>query len=143
MNVLHIDFTGNGVDRRDFLVKARDQVMEFTGQKMLLDRLLNEIAKNIYDHADGRGSLTIIEWEPEIFEFEVHDFGEERYDLDHCKNHSRLAGNGKNHGAGIGIILQLAKVLKIDLRISTVRGFRYHGVYKKISPSEIGTEDIE
>lgn len=121
-------FDGQEKDRRSFLNKIRAEVINFTRESMTLDVLVIEIAKNIFDHADGLGMLAIEETHGS-FVFKIHDNGEQEFDFNFCWNNSRLSGNGTNFGAGLRVIVSVAKDLGIDLGIDTRKGFSYSGTY--------------
>lgn len=88
-----------------------------------------EIAKNIYDHAGGEGYALFVKTEKNIF-FRISDFGEGSYDLESIVvDSSSRATNGINHGTGLLCIKNSAKTAKIELRISTKKGFSYKGNY--------------
>ena len=126
-------FRGDEPNRTLFLKKIRDAVIGLTGETMTLDALINEIAKNIWDHAHGIGSLSIVSKEDVSFEFEIKDGGTEAFFFQACINNSRLAGRSKvNKGTGLEMILDYAEVLEIRLKIDTHAGFAYSGVYKSI-----------
>lgn len=125
---LEMRFDGTTADRKKFLKRIRAAVMKLTGEIMTLDALINEIAKNIFDHAHGLGYLVIKRREGS-FEFEIKDEGQEGHDFEHCSTHSRLAGNGVNFGIGLRTIRDLAQSLGIDLQINSSKGFSYSGVY--------------
>jgi hypothetical protein len=128
--VLRMNFDGGLRDRQVFLNQIRSAVMKVTGEKMTLDALINEIAKNIFDHADGKGSLVICR-EDDLFDFVIKDCGKKSYNFEKSKNHSTLVGNGINCGIGLGMIQDYAEDLGIKLNIDTSEGFSYSGVYKK------------
>ena len=128
VNTLEMRFDGTTTDRKEFLRRIRTAVIELTGERMTLDALINEIAKNIFDHAHGLGSL-IIKNQNGAFEFEIKDDGESAYDFETCSTCSRLVGNGVNFGIGLKTICELARDLDIDLCINTSKGFSYSGVY--------------
>ena len=121
-------FDGSVVDRTEFFAHIRNAVMEFTGECMSLDALVCEIAKNIFDHAHGLGSLAI-EFRNDSFEFKISDNGKTSYDFDTCSIQSRLVGTGVNFGAGLRTICDLANDLDIELHIDTSKGFSYSGIY--------------
>ena len=125
-------FCGTTVKRNIFLKEIRAAVTKITGEKMTLDALIHEIAKNIYDHARGEGSMTIIQ-KDNLFEFEIKDDGQESYDFDLCKNNSASVSNGINYGIGLNMIFNLASALKIELKIDTSKGFYYSGVYTPLN----------
>ncbi|MCX6787423.1 MAG: ATP-binding protein [Candidatus Kaiserbacteria bacterium] len=104
--------------------------MDFTGERMRLDVLINEIAKNIFDHANKIGSLSIVR-KGNSFEFSMRDGGQNYYDFDECLNHSTSAMNGINFGVGLKTIRDFAEFLGIDLHIDTSKGFSYSGIYRK------------
>ncbi len=127
-----IKFCGTIVKRNIFLKEIRAAVIKIRGEKMKLDALIHEIAKNIYDHAQGKGSL-IITQKDNSFGFEIKDNGRESYNFDLCKNNSARAGNGVNYGVGLNMIIELAIALKIELKIDSSRGFHYSGVYTPLN----------
>lgn len=129
--MLEMTFNGSDTDRQHFLHHIREAVMSYTGEYMTLDALLNEIAKNIFDHAKSEGYLRITK-QGDDFHFLIKDEGTETFDFGTCSTQgSRLAGNGINCGIGLGCIKDLAEGLKIDLIIDTTKGFSYSGVYHK------------
>jgi hypothetical protein len=89
---LKMYFDGTMTDRREFLRLIREAVAEFTGERMTLDALIVEIAKNIFDHAHGLGSL-VIKRKGDSFEFEIKDEGQENHDFEKCSTNSTLVGN--------------------------------------------------
>lgn len=118
--------------RQAALTRVRDDVFKFTGRRMALDALCAEILKNIIDHANGRGSLVIV-FTNGAFEFTMRDESTESFNLETCRKGSRFAGdptNTTNHGAGLGIIDDIAATYHIQLVIDTSRGFCYSGVYR-------------
>ena len=131
INILVLKFDGKEPDRRSFLSQIRKSVMSFTGETMTLDALVNEIAKNIFDHAQGKGSL-LIRLKNGQFEFVIKDDGQDSYEFEKYRGKSKLAGNGTNFGIGLDMILDLAKGLNIELKIDTTKGFTYSGVYKPL-----------
>jgi anti-sigma regulatory factor (Ser/Thr protein kinase) len=129
--MLEMTFDGSDTDRQHFLHRIREAVMAYTGERMTLDALINEIAKNIFDHAEGRGYLRITK-QGNDFHFLIKDEGTESFDFKTCSTQgSRLAGNGVNHGIGLDCITGIAEGLRIDLIIDTTKGFSYSGVYHK------------
>ena len=126
--VLHITFDDTIDDRDNFLQSIRNPVMGFTKEKMRLDALIKEIAKNIYDHANGRGSLAIAK-KANVFEFYIKDEGTESFDIESCKKDRQPTKNGINFGIGLGLIKDLAEALDIDLIVDTSKGFCYKGTY--------------
>lgn len=129
--VLRMNFDGELRDRDTFLSQIRSAVMKVTGERMTLDALINEIAKNIFDHADGKGSLVIYR-EGDSFEFVIRDCGKESYNFNKCIKHSTLVGNETNFGIGLRMIQDYAEGLGIKLSIDTSEGFSYSGIYKKL-----------
>lgn len=128
--VLKLQFDGTITDRSQFLHEIRDLVTKFTKEIMTLDAVINEIVKNIFDHADGRGSLVIRRLKGGFLEFHIQDEGKETHDFEYCRTHSRLAGKtGHNYGIGLDMITDLAGGLGIHLKVDTCRGFSYSGVY--------------
>ncbi len=123
-----MEFCGIAVKRNIFLKETHIAISKLMGHEIMFIHLIHEIAKNIYDHAKGKGSL-IITQKDNSFEFEIKDNGQESYDFNLCKNNSRLIGNEINFGIGLFLITEIAKSLKIDLKIDTSKGFRYSGIY--------------
>lgn len=130
-NVLTMRFDGTVQDRQKFLKRIRLVIIDLVGSVSALDILINEIAKNIFDHAHGLGSL-VIEILDDSYEFEIMDDGVMPYDFEHCKKNSTAVGNGTNCGFGLGIITTIPRDGEIDLRIDTSRGFRYSGTFTPI-----------
>lgn len=127
-NVLTMRFDGTVQNRREFLRRIRVIIIDLVGSTSVFDALINEIAKNIYDHAHGLGSL-VIEILDGSFNFEVMDDGKISHNYEYCRNNSTLKGNLTNCGIGLGIIKDLAESEEIDLRIDTSRGFLYSGTF--------------
>lgn len=128
--VLNLLFDGKVTDRHEFLQQVRDPVIRLTGERMTLDAVINEIAKNIFDHANGRGSLVIRRLKGGFFEFHIQDGGVEAHDFEYCRTHSRLAGKTRhNYGIGLEMIEELSGGLGIHLKIDTSHGFSYSGIY--------------
>lgn len=127
---LELRFRGGIRDRQTFLLRIRDAVTKFTGEQLFLDALINEIAKNIFDHARGRGSLAI-RARGDSFKFVIKDDGDGAHDFEHCLKHSALAGNGINYGKGLRAILDMAESLRIELRVETSKGFSYSGTCRR------------
>jgi len=128
LKTLEMRFDGTVTDRREFLKQIRSAVMGLTGEMMTLDALINEIAKNIFDHAHGLGSL-VIKPVDGSFEFQIKDDGQKDHDFEHCSAHPRLAGSGVNFGVGLRTIRELAQSLGVDLQIDPSKGFSYSGIY--------------
>ncbi len=125
-HVLKMELSGN-LGRQAFLHQIRAKVMYATGE-LGLGYLINEIAKNIYDHAEGKGYLEIIP-EGDSFKFLIKDHGEKTFDFEFCKRNSTKAGNGINFGTGLECIGDYADSLGIELHIDTSKGFSYSGIY--------------
>lgn len=125
---LSLTFDGSEVTRTKFLWRIRAAVRKFTGETMLLDALMIEIGKNIFDHAHGKGSL-VIEKEGGSFKFEIKNAEPTPCFPEDGQRLSRLAGNGTNFGAGVslGLIEDIARHLKIDLKVG--ENYCYTGVY--------------
>ncbi|MEI7480487.1 MAG: hypothetical protein WCJ59_02560 [bacterium] len=125
-------FTGTDVKRSVFLREIHYRVMEYVDHYgMGINSLLVEIAKNIYDHANGRGSLTITPQDDETYLFEIWDEGTGGYDFEEIirSEKSRLKGNGVNCGAGLTQIQDYADTFTTSFKIDTTKGFRYSGTY--------------
>jgi len=133
MRELKIVFEGNNISRKDFLQNFTNSTIVFVGEKHTgFVMLLREILKNIYDHADGLGQITLVNDNDSIC-FDIFDFGTESFNLMQIKaGTSTKSGNGINFGSGIigGMIEDYASALKIELEIDTSNGFRYKGIYK-------------
>ncbi len=125
---LEMRFDGTVTDRKEFLKQIRAAVTELTGERMTLDVLINEIVKNIFDHAHGLGHLVIRSKEGS-FEFEIKDDGQGSHNYENCSVDFRLIDNGINFGIGLKTIRDLAQSLNIDLKIDTSKGFSYSGIY--------------
>jgi anti-sigma regulatory factor (Ser/Thr protein kinase) len=121
-------FDGSAKNRELFLNTIRVAVSDYTGEMMTLDYLMRELAKNIFDHAEGKGKMVIMR-RGGSFEFEIKDEGTEAFDYEYCMQHSRLSGNGKNYGIGLRLTREFAKHFSIDMHVDTSKGFRYWGVY--------------
>jgi hypothetical protein len=130
--IFQLHFDGLEKDRGRFLLKVRRGVYEFTDGDTGFCILMMEIAKNIFDHAGGKGSLTLMRV-GKMFEFEIKDEGTQSHDYEKCRGQSSLRGNGINFGVGLDAIPDMAKTLGIDLKIDCSRGFCYSGTY---TPSE-------
>lgn len=128
--VLEMTFYGTPKSRILFLRRIRDRVTKLTGEVMTLDALIIEVAKNIFDHARGCGALRI-QAHGTSFVFEIHDNGTEAYDFEFCRANPSDLQNDINCGIGLGMILDLAQSLSIDLKIDTSKGFAYSGTYTK------------
>ncbi|MBP6858096.1 MAG: ATP-binding protein [Candidatus Pacebacteria bacterium] len=125
---LIIKFDNNIKDRDEFLQKVRMPVINFTKETMRLDALIHEILKNIYDHAEGKGSLYISKAGNE-FEFYISDEGTELFDIKSCIQNWQPKNKDVNFGIGLNLINQLADSLNIKLIIETSKGFSYRGIY--------------
>lgn len=137
VNELKIEFTGNHVRRNDFLEQIKESFMPFMGLDTGFMMFVWEIVKNIYDHADGKGQLTLKKeegGENELFHFEIKDFGTQSYDLAKIKETGSTKIDSKvNFGNGLqgGMIEGMAEDLSITLRIDTSSGFCYAGTYPR------------
>lgn len=128
IQTLKMRFDGTMTNRAEFLKRIRIAVMGLTGESMTLDALIIEIAKNIFDHAHGLGSLVITS-NNGTFEFEIKDDGGGVHNYESCSNRSTLMGNGVNFGIGLEIIPQLAQSLGINLCVNASNGLSYSGIY--------------
>ena len=127
------EFTGTEKPRgrflKDFSIAALP-FLDFRGNNGFL-MFLNEVVKNIYDHAEGKG-FVLLEKEGLVIRFMIKDYGTESYDLAEIKKAgSKKPFNGVNYGAGICMngIEDLAKGVGIVLQIDTSCGFTYTGTY--------------
>jgi len=134
MKTKRLVFKGNEISRNAFLDNFIAENVNFFGvdinHSFLL--LLVEIAKNIYDHANGKGELVFLMDGDEV-DFVIRDYGTKKYWLFWVKLFgSTKSGNGINFGKGLsgGMIERCAKDLGIDLKIDTTSGFCYSGKYK-------------
>jgi hypothetical protein len=78
-NTLTCKFKGNNCDRSVFSTTFKKYLIEYLQERkqkepQYFTLFFNEIVKNIYDHADGVGEMTLIERE-DYFEFKIRDFG--------------------------------------------------------------------
>lgn len=127
---LHILFDGTVLDRDEFLQSSRVQVIDFIEEQMTLDALLNEIAKNIFDHAGGKGSI-FIERTGSQYTFCIKDDGTEPVNLADCAKNWSSINPGTNFGIGLNLIKLFAEDLGIALKIDTSKGVSYSGTYTK------------
>lgn len=144
MRILLIFLKGNDIQYNAVRKDCIDQIMVFLdpalGQhrSVHLARLLLEIIRNIYDHAEGRGQVCLKD-DGHTIHFEIKDYGQKAYDLEEIIRIgvSSKAGNGKNFGVGLikGAIRGFATDLRIELKIDTSCGFKYQGTYA-YRPSE-------
>lgn len=114
---LVLDFDGSEQNRDVFLKQIRTKIMCFTAERMRLDALIHEIAKNVFDHAGGKGKLVITQ-ENDFFHFTIYDYGPE------ARPRTEV-----NFGIGKSIIEDLAKAFDIELHVETTAGIRYSGTY--------------
>jgi anti-sigma regulatory factor (Ser/Thr protein kinase) len=126
--VLILILDGTSMKRQQFLNYIRNSIIIFTRNAMLIDVLINEISKNIYDHADRKGEIIITQIGGKYF-FIVRDYGCNEYTFSNCIGHSTKKGNGVNCNMGLGMILEYAESFKIILCIDTSKGFCYSGFY--------------
>lgn len=94
-----------------------------------IEELLLEACKNIWDHADAQGSVTLTKLSNGAFTFIVTDGHDEPFVFDVCEGNSRLAGNGTNFGEGLGIIRRCMELNCAHATIDTTQGFRYEGIF--------------
>lgn len=129
---LHVTFTGkDGYTREEFLSEIHLLVAEFIGENWnLLGMVVNEIVKNIWDHADAKGTLKIERRNDEEFWLQIEDDSSLEYDFSSLVGKSRLTGNGINHGYGLSMISDMGKMLCADFRIDTKSGFKYSGTFE-------------
>jgi hypothetical protein len=131
--VLKLIFKGKEKPRQEFIQEFLRVVSEFVDEPMNspLPRLLYEIAKNIYDHADCSGKLSLIWRDLDHCEFEMSDNGTMPHDLEFCRQNSRLAGKTDvNCRLGLGIIQDISSMENFEnFHVDTTRGFKYSGVY--------------
>ncbi len=130
---LVIEFDGRIKDRCEFLGQITEPIDRLLRGRIHIHTMLmffREILKNVYDHADGMGRMTLEE-DAHGIRFEILDFGTEAYQFDVLMaKPSSKAGNGINYGVGLGLIEGMAASLKIiDFRLDCSRGFTYSGVY--------------
>ena len=95
-HTLTIRCLGNDCDRDLFLTTPRNHVVLFTDEFHGLGEMVREIMKNIYDHANGKGVVTLSKKSGIVF-FHIHDDNTETYSIKECtEGTSRLHGNGIN-----------------------------------------------
>lgn len=130
-------FSRYRIPRGEFLSRFKREVIDFMGGSTSLDQydlvflmFLNEIVKNIWDHADGEGRAFLSQRERGLF-FEIKDQGKESHDLAILKGGGTSKPNsGVNYGIGLSHIEDWAKAAKVkELAIDCSCGFRYTGVY--------------
>jgi len=132
-NELIIEFDGNMGSRVEFLDRLKKQLIDFLDDLVQVNvavMFFKEIVKNIYDHAEGKGVMTLVKGERGIY-FRIKDFGKESYDFEILKTKgSSKAGNGTNFGIGLGLIEGMADGFGvIDFKIDCSKGFVYSGIY--------------
>jgi len=126
----------SGLQRNDFKIHCIKFVRNFLAQNKISIQenafcmLVNEICKNIWDHASGKGEISLELKQFGLF-FEIKDHGTGKYNLETVrKQGSSLKGNGINRGFGIcgGMIQSTADILSVtDFKINTDCGFKYSG----------------
>ncbi len=134
MEKLSIEFTGNGVPRSVFISRFSEEYFGFIPKEEPLSvpffYLLREMAKNIYDHAEGKGCVELGKNGRNV-SFEVSDQGKEPYDfaalMEKIESGSLKRGDRVNFGIGLRSIHKDSKFLGIDLFIDTSSGFLYRG----------------
>ena len=92
---------------------------------------VREIAKNMWDHADGKGSFHFIRDELDV-RFWICDQGREGFSLATIKKGgSSKAGNGTNFGAGVigGMIDDWSREAGLSYTLNPERGFEYTGTF--------------
>jgi hypothetical protein len=135
-----IVFKGKSMGREAFMNDFYEKIAPFLSKSftvnydwVMLYTLFNEIVKNIYDHADGKGEA--IFWKNNVKKrlyFQIKDYGTKRHSLAKIKKEAKKGkpGNGINFGAGIATIIPgLALNLNIPLKIDTSCGFCYSGLF--------------
>lgn len=134
---LHYTFSGYRIPREEFLSHFKREVIDFMGGSVELDQydlvflmFLNEIVKNIWDHADGEGRVFLSQKKRGLF-FEIKDQGKKSYDLAALKGGGTSKPNsGVNYGIGLSHIEDWAKAAEVkEFSIDCSCGFRYTGVY--------------
>ncbi len=107
-----IIFKGNKDNRDLFLDASKDYLKENYALKYknwtMFISLLYEITKNIYDHARGKGKMTLIETN-EAVEFLIEDENTTLVDFSVVDLMGYSTGKRENHNIGIG--MQMIKEL--------------------------------
>ncbi len=132
-NEFRWEFRGADVSREVFIEKFVDALLGFVGFDNGFAMFMIEIVKNIYDHAEGRGMVTLTK-KGHILKFEVKDFGTKSYDLEEIRKKGSTKariGNKVNFGAGICgyAIDDLAQGIGVTFTVDTTHGFCYTGTY--------------
>lgn len=104
--------------------------------RQYLLRILLEIARNIFDHAGGRGYLELRESRDGRLEFEIGNSDGPVLREEEAHNDSG-AKSWNNGGAGLGregapgMIFAYAKSIGLHLNLDIPRGYVYRGVLRK------------
>jgi hypothetical protein len=128
MPSLKVELSAKNKTREIFLREVKFAAIAFSGGLTIFAALLREIAKNIYDHAQGNGYL-ILNKTGNAVEFKIGNRGAPPTGHKWEVKKSSLAGNGVNFGVGINLIPQLAEALGIELKIDIPGGYVYSGTY--------------
>ncbi len=139
-NYFVYDFEGTSEPRNVFTRKWKDQLRKFLEDRNIeawngIIMLLQDMIKNIYDHAQGKGRLEVV-LEGDRLSFLVRDYVLKSYDWAEIKKHGStkayLPGNTVNYDQGIrgNLITGPVEDLNCKLEIDTSAGFTYVGTMR-------------
>jgi len=141
MRTKTITFEGRGESGDAFCNHFFKEIESFISltdgpRSQCLLRMLLEIVRNIYDHAEGWGYLKLSELENNCVEFEIGNL-----DKSESSPKCTLKHFGKkswdNHGAGLGcdgkqgMIFTYAESIDLQLNMDIQNGYVFRGVFKK------------
>jgi len=137
----HYQFLDKSVGRDVFLADFKMHIAKVLtsepGKPMPIEEVMHlsmfftEIAKNIFDHAEGEGEAKIAK-NPDNVLFLIKDYGKKSFDLDEIKKrNSSKKGDKTNRESGISFIESYAEhILHLEeFKIDTQEGFCYSGKY--------------
>lgn len=134
-----IQFLGNFDNREDFLDVVIDYLISRFHAKYYFSnifiRLIHEITKNIYDHALGKGRVTLKE-NARFVKFLVEDENTDKVYIKIIQKHGYSTGKPENNNKGIGIMmikdLAIQRHNIFDFKRDTSKGgITYSGKFKK------------
>lgn len=135
MKELKIEFTGKKLPRTEQLQNVRDEIRTFVREdhddSLLFVSFMNEIIKNVYDHAENRGHIHLKK-ESASIQFEIKDYGTGTYNIEELKKlPSSKEGSGVNSGIGLSLMIPgMAESLEIkDFLVDASCGFTYTGTW--------------
>ena len=136
MKEFFLEFTGIKKQRDDFLEDFHEEFFKNScieemdrNKKMQLFYLLREIIKNIYDHAEGMGSVLLKQIDTGRILFKVCSPGNS-YDFQKLKKEpSSKQGNKINFGRGLFLIESMLQDFTENYSVDTSAGFCYQGEF--------------